>query len=409
MGFKTRVRSAGASGGARLTEAILVDALAGACTDDAMSWRFIEAISRVRALAQPGGELGRLLGVYHEDFCRGTQSGSELRRRLEALRALLPAASWGEPPPFSLAAWRPNLVRMHCDTRSQRGHDEQTMLAIARYGPAYLLAWTDVPAPLLPLLRIPLDAPSPSRSALDASIEAALQVARSVYGNLRIDRDALDYSAPAALWSSYATALCEARFVEEPRPDPVVEVASPVPDWERELEALYGLCVESLARFASEHPDQALAQLVFDCDPPADHVLVSLDTADDFVPRRDSMEQALLARRRRQVAARGGWRTAHRYFGRVSQEAHDPGNFEHQFFAEHQVTGLDAYMQAGAAPPPREDNEESYDRGKLRMLFFRVFDRMVTDGVLARYPSWRPFHLGYAFHSETPVILFSLS
>jgi hypothetical protein len=186
-------------------------------------WVFITTLSRIHALLGPRGDLAERLRGFHDRYCNLKLNGLPAQRAaLRSVRVgeVSEGPGTGRRDPFSA-----KLIAQHCDTDTAiegalEKEDFVKALAAAQYGPAYVLAWTDAPTELCPLLAIPLrftDPLAPVDVSIKKEITAAVKRAQSRWPRVRLDTDALDFGSAHAFARGYSLALADVSFVQKPK------------------------------------------------------------------------------------------------------------------------------------------------------------------------------------------------
>lgn len=394
---------------ASVYRAILDEGLAGL---DSEGWAFPVTVARLVGQLHLGGDLGVRLRKLTLAYGDGQLDLATMRSELESLRAVTEAEldeSVNAPRLHSLdGPFRVEAARAHLSSVSEptrRG--EPSDLWVAMYGPAHVLAWTELVAAERALFLVPLETNAHSdANALRNAAATAVAQARHVFPAFFLDVDAVDCSSRVAFAWSWAWELGRSiggldRNAKPRRVRPAAARRTPRPDLKAFEDKLVAATKEALKVWSAD-TGADIAQIAFDVAPPRAHIGVCLGSEAGFVTTSRAYDRGMLSRRR--GLRYEDWEVAiHAASGEPWLRRFDVSTFSHPRYIEIELPELEAYAERAA--PVEPPGVEPWATGVLRILFTRVIDRLVDDGGLDGIPRAPIVWLGYTLRDDVPAIV----
>ena len=177
-------------------------------------------------------------------------------------------------------------------------------------------------------------------------------------------------------------------------------------DW-RDVEArLFRWCLDGIARFAEDYPDAVCSFLAINYNTDAGFFQLSLDTPDNALREAQRNEREAIERRRKMLAPEWAWRSA-RYFTvnpRVVDYTPHAGAFAFHVGAGLEIDVL-RQLQGSEDYPESRESEDDYAQGNVRVVIWRVVERLVEADVVAKLRRAAPFRVGYQIDDDELVVL----
>lgn len=178
------------------------------------------------------------------------------------------------------------------------------------------------------------------------------------------------------------------------------------PDWESFDERLRSAAVAAIARFAREHAAEPVCFVGFDADPRGGYVLIAFDTPQHSVEAADEMQRFLVQDRLRNLVHPHAWRAAryHMTLGGLQPYMTEPATFKYPGFARVEFPEWPA-VAADEGPRPDAAHVQGYLDGNVRLVVWRVVERLVADDAFADLKRASPFGVCYAVRNEEAAVL----
>ncbi len=394
---------------ASVYRAILEEGLAGL---DAEGWSFGVTIARLAGQCGLGGDLGERLRRLALRVSDGTLEYGAMREELESLRkpsdaeieeAARAPRRHSLDGPFRVEAARAQLSAVSEPTR--RG--EPSDLWVALYGPAQIVAWTELVTAERALFMVPLETSEQTdTNRLHSAAAAAVAQARHVFPAFQLDVDSIDCSSRVAFAWSWAWELGRAiggldRSAKPRRARAASARRMQRPDLRAVEDKLVAATKEALTLWSAD-TGADIAQIAFDVAPPRAHVGVCLGSEASFATTSRAYDRGMLSRRR--GLRYEDWEVAiHAASGEPWLRRFDVSTFSHPRYIELDFPEIEQYAERAA--PNEAPGVEPWATGVMRILFTRVIDRLVDDGALDGVPRAQNVWLGYTLRDDVPAIV----
>jgi hypothetical protein len=354
---------------------------------------WLDVIFRVRALLDPGGELGDEIERLFQAVCKLKNPDLHgafvkiLARGREELLADLARPSGRARQPLHKTVLQQDYL----------ADDEPPAeaMAMSLYMPLDLLAHHEVTPGLRELLSLPLRLPSA------ADVDAAIARASAEFPSLRLSSKRLDFSSHLAFAKSFNAEMQSQTLVPGAAPARKKTGSNREPDWDAMVGVIVDGARRAIAAWRKKH-GSAYA-FVLEVDPPAGYVLFSVETAANHVAVRRGTEREA-AKSRRVLDGANGWREAKHLLSPRLDDLFNPGDFAEQDFDRVDFgEDLHRFSDSELCPVSAPDSED-YVSAKMRLCLWRAIENLVAAHAFAPITD-TPIAVGYCFHEESPVIL----
>lgn len=178
------------------------------------------------------------------------------------------------------------------------------------------------------------------------------------------------------------------------------------PNWQEAEDALFAACGEAIERFQREQADKTVSFFAFDSEPSAGYALISIDTPENEQKNAVKEQEYEIALRPKKFSGEKAWESTE-YFIQQRQpktHCHSTGAMEFAQWESVELESLEDFLQE------IEEEEELFQRhdylmGHARLIFWRVFERLIAENAFAPLKLASPFRLGYNFHDESLVVV----
>lgn len=177
-------------------------------------------------------------------------------------------------------------------------------------------------------------------------------------------------------------------------------------DWDASDQKLYQASIAAIERFAREHPNDEVCCFFFDCDEPRyGHLFISFDTLENNIRSAKELERIAIENREKNLRGKLTWQWAEYQLTTpvLSPFNTDGGDFAFREFAEIQIAAWVNLAQKGY--PKGDENDDDYLESNVRLVLWRVTERLVADDAFAALKLASPFMVGYSIHDQEEVIL----
>lgn len=177
-------------------------------------------------------------------------------------------------------------------------------------------------------------------------------------------------------------------------------------DWQSVEDRLFDQSLETTQRFAVEHPDVVCACFAYDTDPIYGYCLPSFDTCENSLQRARTHEHSVLEMRKKLLTQQQAWRSAKSasILPSLADFNEEIGFFTYHIYANITFPELDEMWRQDTYPKG-EEYEDNYIEGNVRIILWKVVERLIASQVFEQMKLASPFRIGYAFHDEPFVTL----
>ena len=177
-------------------------------------------------------------------------------------------------------------------------------------------------------------------------------------------------------------------------------------DWNASEEQLYVASVAAIRRFGQEHGRLPVCYFKFDSEPRYGYVLIGFDTLENNIRRAKKSEQTAIARRRTRLNRPDSWKSAKHCLRnpRLAAFNSNSANFAFPEYAQVSFPDWRELAQEGGYPVGLT-HQDDYLESSVRLVLWRVAERLVADEAFKPLTLASPFIVGYGFHDGEDVVL----
>lgn len=179
-------------------------------------------------------------------------------------------------------------------------------------------------------------------------------------------------------------------------------------DWQSLEDRLFEQSKALILRFAAEHPDVTCSFFAYDTHPAYGEFLPSFDNSENMLRMAKEDEQRAIARREKMLKREWSWRSAHTMWRSASDSSPDVGYFAYHIYAEIRFAELEELSMSGNYPQTNHKSEDNYIDGNVRIVLWKVVERLIADEAFAPLRLASPFRVGYQFHDDGQFIVLRL-
>ncbi len=176
--------------------------------------------------------------------------------------------------------------------------------------------------------------------------------------------------------------------------------------WKKAEDKLFKWSVAAIEKFASEHPDEEICFMSFDTDPIYGYVLLAFDTLENSIKSCRKREKFALETRIKNLTKDWSWTWAKFQLSSpvLNMFNTNAGDFKFQEFASIEFLEWQKLAESGKYPKGTE-NEDDYLESNVRILIWKVSERLIAKNCFHSLNLATPFMIGYAIHDQEEVIL----
>ncbi len=179
-------------------------------------------------------------------------------------------------------------------------------------------------------------------------------------------------------------------------------------DWQALEDRLVEQSTAVLQQFAAEHPDVLCSFFAYDTNPAYGEFLLSFDSQDNMRRSAQKDEQRQIAQREMMLKLEGSWRGAKFNLRSVSDSSPDVSEFAYHIYAELVWKELEELSLSEDYPQKNHAWEDTYIHGNVRIVLWKVIERLMTSEAFAPLRLASPFRVGYQFHDDGHFIVLRL-
>ncbi len=177
-------------------------------------------------------------------------------------------------------------------------------------------------------------------------------------------------------------------------------------DWQTLEDQLVGRSRQALLQFATEYPEVTCSFFAYDVHPYAGDFLLSFESIEHSLKQAQEQEQWAIARRSEMLSREWSWRAA-KYFS--TAELVTDYNAEVEYFAYHLYADLHVeelnQLSASEEYPQGGETENNYIEGNIRIVLWKVIERLIASDSFSPLTLASPFRAGYQYFGEELIVL----
>ena len=179
-------------------------------------------------------------------------------------------------------------------------------------------------------------------------------------------------------------------------------------DWQSLEDRLFEQSKALILQFAAEHPDVVCSFFAYDTNPAYGEFLPSFDSNENMLRIAKEDEQRAIAMREQTLGQEWSWRSAHYVLHSVRDSSPDVGSFAYHIYAEIRFPELEKLSWSGNYPQTTYESEDDYINGNVRIVLWKVVERLIAVEAFAPLCLASPFRVGYQFHDDGYFIVLRL-
>jgi hypothetical protein len=185
----------------------------------------------------------------------------------------------------------------------------------------------------------------------------------------------------------------------------VAEEASMV-NWKKVEDKLFKWSKATIKKFTRDHPGETVCFVAFDTDPRYGYVSLAFDTLENSLQSARELEKFAIKNRARNLTKDGSWSWAKYQLSTpvLSVFNTNSGDFLYQEYDVIEFPEWQKLAESGKYPKG-EEHEDDYLEGNVRILIWKVSERLIETDSFASLKLAAPFMVGYGIHDQEVVIL----
>jgi hypothetical protein len=178
------------------------------------------------------------------------------------------------------------------------------------------------------------------------------------------------------------------------------------PDWQKAEETLFEAGTATLEQFGKEHPGTICSFFAYYVYPSKGAIDVCIDTPENALHEAMREELFTLGRRQKLLKFPTSWQLASFYTEIPAIVDYAPNANLFQYASQARVTFEEwaAFCQSKAYPET-EKPQDDYLEGNIRIVIWKVCERLIQDKVFLHLDLASPFRVGYQFHERPLIVL----
>lgn len=181
-------------------------------------------------------------------------------------------------------------------------------------------------------------------------------------------------------------------------------------DWKKTEERLFKWSQTTIKKFGREYPDESICSLFFDSEPKYGYVGLAFDTFENSIRSAKKMERFAIESRKRNAKDADAWRNARYHINTpvLSIFNTNSGDFVYPEYAQIEFPVWRRLVKSKNYTkkyPKRFDHDDDYLDGDIRILLWKIAERLIATKSFQPLKLASPFIIGYAFHDAEEVIL----
>jgi hypothetical protein len=181
-------------------------------------------------------------------------------------------------------------------------------------------------------------------------------------------------------------------------------------DWKKTEDRLFKWSQTTIRKFGREYPNENICAMFFDSEPRYGYVVLAFDTFENSIRSAKEMENFAIKSRNRNLNDADAWCNARYQINTpvLSVFNTNSGDFVYPDYAEIEFKAWQRLVESknySKKYPKRFDQDDDYLDGNVRILLWKVVERLIATKSFQPLKLASPFIVGYAFHDEEEVIL----
>ncbi len=178
------------------------------------------------------------------------------------------------------------------------------------------------------------------------------------------------------------------------------------PDWQEVETTLFEKSKEAIERFAKEHPDVQCSFFAYSADPISGEFAISIDTPENALQQARKEELRVYQWRKGWLATPDASKYTHEYLKKPNSTDYTSivDYFQFAFYEYFMFDGWTTFFDSDSYPES-QPLEDDYLAGNVRIIIWKVFERLIQEQVFSQLNTTSFFRLGYYFHEEDLIVL----
>lgn len=179
-------------------------------------------------------------------------------------------------------------------------------------------------------------------------------------------------------------------------------------DWQALEDRLFEQSKAIILQFAAEHPDVTCSFFAYDTNPTYGKFLLSFESYENMLRAAKVDERRAIANREKMLSRPWSWRLARSRIHSVSDSSPNVGYFSYHVYAKIHFKELEELSESGAYPQTTSEAVDNYLDGNVRIVLWKVVERLIEASAFAPLRSASPFRVGYQFHDDGHFVVLRL-
>ena len=179
------------------------------------------------------------------------------------------------------------------------------------------------------------------------------------------------------------------------------------PDWRHVEDTLFEHGKAAIEQFSQEHPDELCSFFAYHSTPLAGQFAVCLDTYFNGIQQAMEYELENVGRRQRDLKHKEAWRGVSHYTEarHILEYTYDVALFQYVEYSEVEFEGWSDFFYDKGVYPQSGPYEEDYLQGNVRIVLWRVLERLIKAKIFQQLHMSTPFRVGYQVEDHWPIVL----
>ncbi|HLG61780.1 MAG TPA: hypothetical protein VKY19_07595 [Ktedonosporobacter sp.] len=178
------------------------------------------------------------------------------------------------------------------------------------------------------------------------------------------------------------------------------------PDWNDIEETLFLRGKDAILQFATEHPTEVCSFFAYAWMPIEGNFSLCFDTFDHALQMAKENEQSAIATRKMMFEQKQAWKYALYYSTQPRIVDYAPGIdlFAYASYVDVSFHGWEEFFNS-AQYPKSLDHEDDYLEGNVRLVIWKVLERLIEGDFFSHLRLSLPFRVGYQFYDQELIVL----